>query len=156
MASSSEPSMLAVLRVLKRWSWCEAKECVCCDRGCACVTRVAGSRLGIASPPPLPSHRFNMAWPEPPLPRSIFGWDPKDEFAVIVADWIWQQAGAHKNVEVSRLRAHPSHRSASHPHALRVCYATLRKERLTLLDTAALDRLRLSWAHSLTRRRARG
>lgn len=33
-------------------------------------------------------------FPEPPIERSIFGWDPKDEFAGIVADWIWNVVGA--------------------------------------------------------------
>ncbi|PWN44053.1 mRNA triphosphatase CET1 [Ceraceosorus guamensis] len=28
-------------------------------------------------------------FPDPPIDRSIFGWDPKDEFAGIVSDWIW-------------------------------------------------------------------
>ena len=41
-----------------------------------------------------------MAWPQPPLERSIFGIDPIDEFTVTVADWIWEHAKDERNVEV--------------------------------------------------------
>lgn len=39
----------------------------------------------------------------PPPARSLFGVDPLDDFAVFVADWIWDHAQGLDNIEVCQI-----------------------------------------------------
>lgn len=41
-----------------------------------------------------------MSWPQPPLDRSIVGWDPLDEISVKVGDWIAEHGRDRENLEV--------------------------------------------------------
>lgn len=46
------------------------------------------------------SNGGTAAWPNPPLERSIFGWDPVDEFSAQVGEWLLQHAQFQENVEI--------------------------------------------------------
>lgn len=41
-----------------------------------------------------------MSWPNPPLARSVFGWDPLDEFATSIGDWIMEVSRGSEYLEV--------------------------------------------------------
>lgn len=41
-----------------------------------------------------------MTWPHPPLARSIFGWDPLDEFSTTLADWMVEVSQGNEHLEV--------------------------------------------------------
>lgn len=41
-----------------------------------------------------------VSWPDPPLDRSILGWDPVDEFVALVGDWLVQTGQSRDNLEI--------------------------------------------------------
>ncbi|UZJ53152.1 hypothetical protein CBS101457_002472 [Exobasidium rhododendri] len=41
-----------------------------------------------------------MTWPNPPIARSIFGWDPLDEFATIIGDWMLEVSQGSEHLEI--------------------------------------------------------
>lgn len=41
-----------------------------------------------------------MSWPTPPLARSVFGWDPLDEFATTIGDWMLEVSKGNEHLEV--------------------------------------------------------
>ncbi|PWN87772.1 mRNA triphosphatase CET1 [Acaromyces ingoldii] len=41
-----------------------------------------------------------MSWPQPPLDRSIVGWDPLDEISVKVGEWIAELGRDRENLEI--------------------------------------------------------
>jgi polynucleotide 5'-triphosphatase len=43
---------------------------------------------------------LEMTWPNPPLARSVFGWDPLDEFATTVGDWMKEVSQGVEHLEV--------------------------------------------------------
>lgn len=55
---------------------------------------------------PSPSHlrkimaTASASWPNPPLDRSILGWDPTDEFSVLIGDWLSENGQGYSNLEI--------------------------------------------------------
>lgn len=42
----------------------------------------------------------STSWPNPALDRSILGWDPTDEFAVLIGDWLAENGEGYSNLEI--------------------------------------------------------
>ncbi|MCO5565381.1 hypothetical protein L7F22_019054 [Adiantum nelumboides] len=42
----------------------------------------------------------SASWPNPPLDRSILGWDPTDEFSVLIGDWLSENGQGYSNLEI--------------------------------------------------------
>ena len=42
----------------------------------------------------------SASWPTPPLDRSILGWDPTDEFSVLIGDWLAENGQGYTNLEI--------------------------------------------------------
>lgn len=97
-----------VLHMAKKM-WSKRKSCPPAEACFLLHSHTRECRLHVDAHTTRPSHivtykytglDMSLSWPNPPLDRSILGWDPVDEFSVQIGEWLLQHAQFKEHVEI--------------------------------------------------------